>query len=251
MIKIDRTIEIRAARSAVFRFFHDAERWARMWGAGSTIDARVGGAILLVYPDGSRASGAVTELVDGERLAFTFGYEGAGKPIAPGGSLVTVDLADAPLGTRVTLVHEVADETIAKLHVFGWRYQLARLATLVGEDSFSIDSVTAWFEAWNETDAAKARAQLAGIVATDVRFRDANGDVYGIDELAAHFVAVRRFMPGLRLEMRGPARRAHDLALADWAIVRGDGSVAGSGTNVFRFMNGRIADVVGVAAPKA
>lgn len=245
-VKLDRTIEIRATRATVFKFFTDAERWARWWGKGSTIEPVVGGAIAIVYPDGSRATGEVRELVAGERLVFTFGYEGEGKPIKPGGSLVTIELADAPLGTRLTLVHEVADEATRALHAYGWRYQLARFAVVVAEGAFAPDAIAAWFAAWNETDAVRCRAQLAAIVAPDVRFRDANGDIYGLDELAGHVGAVRRFMPGLSLELRGAPRHAHDVALIDWAIARADGTTVGTGTNVMRFAGGLIADVVGI-----
>src|SRR5580765_4173378 len=91
---LDRTIEIRARRATVFRFFTDAVRWARWWGEGSTIDPTVGGAVQIVYPGGSRASGVVRELVPDERIAFTYGYETPGRPIPPGGSLVTITLED-------------------------------------------------------------------------------------------------------------------------------------------------------------
>ena len=49
-MKLDRTIEIRAARATVFRFFTESARWARWWGAGSTIEPVVGGAVRIVYP---------------------------------------------------------------------------------------------------------------------------------------------------------------------------------------------------------
>ena len=129
----------------------------------------------------------------------------------------------------------------------GWRYQLARFAAVVADDAFSSDALAAWFTAWNEPDPERARAQLAAIVEPDVRFRDAHGDIYGLDELAGHVAAVQRFMPNVRLEQRGAIRRAHDVALVDWAITR-DGATLGTGTNVVRFANGAIAEVVGVSA---
>lgn len=249
---LDRTIEIRARRATVFRFFTDPERWARWWGTGSTIDARVGGAMLIVYPGGARASGVVTEVVDGERLAFTYGYEGEGKPIAPGGSRVTITLADtAAGGTRLVLRHDVASRALADDHVQGWRHQLARFADVIGADAFAAagEHVRAWIEAWNEADPARVRALLAPVVADDVSFRDAHGDVHGLDELVGHVAALRRFMPGLRLEARGPVRRGHDVALADWAVVGPDGKAIMTGTNVVRLAaDGRIAEVVGVPA---
>jgi uncharacterized protein YndB with AHSA1/START domain len=246
---LDRTVEIRASRATVFRFFTDSARWARWWGAGSTVEPRVGGAVLIVYPTGDRASGVVTELVPDERFAFTFGYEAAGKPIPPGGSLVTITLADAGGATRLVLRHDVATAATRDEHVQGWRYQLARFADVATADAFGAiaEPLAAWVAAWNEPDADARRALFERCTIDTVRFRDANGDLYGRDELAGHVGAIHRFMPGMRLEARGTPRRGHDVALADWAIVAADGTARMTGTNVVRFdVDGRIADVVGI-----
>ncbi|MGH2899273.1 MAG: nuclear transport factor 2 family protein, partial [Solirubrobacteraceae bacterium] len=133
----------------------------------------------------------------------------------------------------------------------GWRFQLARFADVVTQDAFAAagDAVATWFASWNDADADHRRAALAQITTADVRFRDAHGDIYGLDELANHAGAVQRFMPGLTLELRGTVRRAHDLALADWAAVARDGKLTLAGTNVFRFApDGRIAEVTGISS---
>jgi len=153
---LDRTIEIHARRSTVFRFFTDAARWARWWGAGSTIDPVVGGAAVIVYPGGERISGVVRELVADQRLVFTYGYEAAGRSIVPGGSLVTITLDELPGGaTRLQLRHDVDTAATRDAHVPGWRHQLARFAEVVGEDAQAGagDAVAAWFTSWNEADA--------------------------------------------------------------------------------------------------
>lgn len=248
---LDRTIDIHARPSTVFRFFTDSARWARWWGAGSAIDPVVGGAVTIVYPGGERVSGTVTELVPDRRIAFTYGYEAAGRSIAPGGSLVTITLAALDGGaTRLELRHDVDSAAVRDIHVQGWRHQLARFAFAVADDLHggAGDAVAAWFTAWNEPDAERRRALLAPAVAPDVRFRDPNGDVYGLDELVNHVDAVHRFMPGLRLEPRGTLRRTHDVALAEWAAVRADGTEVLAGTNVVRLsLDGTIAEVVGIS----
>src|SRR5215831_7061845 len=106
---LNRTIEIRARRATVFAFFTDSARWARWWGAGSSIDAVVGGKVHIRYPTGDTASGVVREIAADRLIAFTYGYDGPGKPIAPGGSLVTITLDEIPTGTRLALRHDVAD----------------------------------------------------------------------------------------------------------------------------------------------
>lgn len=254
---VDRTIEIHARRATVFRFFTDAARWARWWGPGSTIDPVVGGAVVIVYPGGERISGVVRELVVDQRLAFTYGYEAAGRSIVPGGSLVTITLEELAGGvTRLALTHHVDTAATRDVHVPGWRHQLARFVGVVTDDAQggASDAVAAWFTSWSEPDADRRRAVLGGAVTSDVRFRDAHGDVYGVDELVSHVGAVLGFMPGVRLEPRGTLRRTHDVALVDWAAVTPDGTAVMRGTNVVRFAaDGRIAEVVGVpeAAPAA
>jgi uncharacterized protein YndB with AHSA1/START domain len=242
----DRTVVIRARRATVFRFFTDTERFARWWGAGSTIDPVVGGAVRIVYPGGAEAHGEIRELVTNERIAFTYGYPDASKPIPAGGSLVVITFADDRDGTRVELVHHVATAEIRDQHVQGWKYQLALYAKVAADDEHAgIATVTAaWFAAWN--DPARARGLLEQIAIPDIEFRDGFGCSRGLDELAGHVAACHRFMPGVRIDAQ-PPRQAHGVALADWVMVKPDGSVLGRGTNVFRLApDGTIAEVVGV-----
>ena len=246
---LDRTIVIAARRATVFRFFTDPARFARWWGEGSTIDATVGGAVSIRYPDGSRASGVVRELVDGERIAFTYGYERPDRPIPPGGSLVTITLADEPSGTRLTLKHDVATAAARDEHVQGWRYMLSVFARVVSaeEHAGAHDAIARWYAAWNERDDGARRALLARTVSADVRFADPNGLTRGIDDLTGHIAGALRFMPGISLAARGAARVVHGVALADWAAVDDKGAVRMSGTSVFRFApDGHIDEVIGV-----
>src|SRR5580700_2941486 len=89
--RLDRTVVIRAACETVFRFFTDSARWASWWGAGSTIDPRPGGKVLIRYPNAVEVSGEVLEVLAPERIVFTYGYA-SGTPIPPGGSRVTISL---------------------------------------------------------------------------------------------------------------------------------------------------------------
>ncbi len=242
---LNRTIEIGARRATVFAFFTDSARWARWWGQGSTIDPVVGGAVKICYPDGSTASGTVKELAPDRLLAFTYGYDAPGKPIAPGGSLVTITLTDVPAGTRLELRHDVADAETRDVHVPGWRHQLAVFAHAVAQDAYSPAAIDSWYAAWN---AEEPRAHL--VVAPGVTFRDAHGCTSGVDELVEHIAAAHRFMAGVKLEPRGTPRHAYGTVLADWAMTRGEQTLA-SGTSVFRLdADGRIADCVGITSAR-
>ena len=246
---LDRTIVIRARRTTVFRFFTDPVRFARWWGEGSTITPEVGGAVSIRYPDGSHALGEIRELVPDQRIVFTYGYDRPGAPIAPGASLVTITLEDVGDGTRLQLRHDVADAAARDEHVQGWRYMLAvfaRVAT-AEEHAGAGDAIARWFAAWNEPSEDARRALLTAIAAPDLAFADPNGLTRGIDDLVGHIAGALRFMPGLRLQARGPVRHVHGTALADWAIVDDGGAARMRGTNVIRFApDGRIEDVIGI-----
>ncbi len=99
---LERTLVIEATRATVFRFFTDTDRWAAWWGAGSAIDPRPGGRVLIRYANGIEAQGEVVEIAEPERIVFTYGYE-SGKPIPPGSSRVTIRLEAVESGTRLHL----------------------------------------------------------------------------------------------------------------------------------------------------
>lgn len=64
---LEREVTIRA-QPVVFSFFTDSVRWARWWGPGSTIDARVGGRVFIRYPNGVEAHGEILTIRPPEYL---------------------------------------------------------------------------------------------------------------------------------------------------------------------------------------
>lgn len=245
---LERELVIRAPRATVFRYFTDSKRWAKWWGEGSTIDGRVGGAVRIVYPGGTIASGTVLELREPERIVFSYGYEGAEKPIAPGASRVTIRLDDDPAGTRLAFLHEVADAPTRDLHVQGWRYQLAVFATVVASEAHSGFAALAdrWFAAWSENDAGARAKAFEGLVMEDVSFRDAYSCTRGRAELLAHVAGAKVHMAGITLARSGEPRQCQGTALVDWVARKADGSALGKGTSVFELTaEGRVAGVVG------
>ena len=241
------TVLISATRATVFGFFTDPERWAAWWGAGSSIEPRPGGAMRIVYPDGTAATGQVLEIEDGRRVVFTYGYE-SGKMIPPGGSRVTITLEEGRTGTLVRLRHELADQGTRDAHVQGWRYQLALFANVTTREQHrdAASVIDRYFALWNLGDDVGRRQAMEGVVTPDVIFQDAHGCTAGVDDLAAHIVASRRFMPGLTLERDGEVRHCQGTALADWRVTGADGAVIARGTNVVQLApDGRINRAVG------
>lgn len=245
---LTRTVMIQARPETVFGYFQDTARWAAWWGAGSTIDPRPGGTIVVRHPGGIEAAGTIIEIAPPETIVFTYGYR-SGRPFGVGASLVTISLETAGGGTRLTLTHELADETAQNEHVQGWRFQLSLFGNLISNDLHRnvAGLADAWFQAWAEPDDHKRRAALAAITAPTVTFGDRYSMLEGLDDLVFHAGATQKFMPGMRLEPSGDVRHCLGTALVDWIVNAPDGAVKARGTNVFRLdADGKIAAVIGV-----
>jgi uncharacterized protein YndB with AHSA1/START domain len=244
---LERTLVIEATRTIVFRYFTDTTRWASWWGAGSTIDACPGGRVFIRYPDGTQVLGEVLEIVEPERIVFTYGYE-SGKPIPPGSSRVTIHLEEVKSGTRLSLTHAFAEAHVRDQHTQGWRFQFSLFANLVADEvnAGAPALADAWFAAWSITDGAERVRSLEEIAAPEVRFRDRYAHIDGLVELNDHIAASLRFMPGVRLERKGAVRHCQHTVLADWVVRAPDGAERMSGVNVFMLnARGRIASVTG------
>ena len=245
--QLDRVITIDASPETVFSFFTDTERWAKWWGAGSTIDPHPGGRVLIHHANGIEVIGEVLSIDPPTAITFTYGYA-SGTPIAPGGSRVTIELQPLATGTRLRLTHEFSDQIPRDHHVQGWRYQLALFANVVTDllHAGAPSIVDRWFTAWNDADPIRRHESFEALVTGDVVFKDKFGLTGGLEELLGHISAVHQFMPGLRLERTGDVRHCQGLVLADWAAVGKDGQKKAVGTNAYALSpEGRIAAVTG------
>ena len=246
--EIVRTLEIRAPRETVFRYFTDPARWAAWWGEGSTVDPRPGGKVLIRYPNGATASGSVREIAPPGRFVFTFGNENPPGPIPPGDSTVTIRLEESRIGTRLTLSHTgFPSAEVAGHFVQGWRYQLSVFSKVVTSEAHAGAAAAAdrWFAAWNEPDEERRREALAACSADDVAFCDDYGVLAGRDDVGAQIAATRIYLPGLTLRRSGDPALSHGHALVRWEAVDASGARKGSGTNVFTFRaDGKIASVI-------
>jgi uncharacterized protein YndB with AHSA1/START domain len=245
---LDREVFIRAQRSTVWKYFSDSERFARWWGAGSRIEPRVGGAMTIRYPNGDSVSGQVQEIVEGERIVFSYGYDQPGKPFGPGATRVQFELRDRAAGTLLSLRHTFSDAANRELHVDGWRYQLATFAHIVCEEQHAAlpQVLGNWMSAWNEADADARSRALAACASESVQFVDRYGSATSRAELAALISNARKFLP-VQLRFFGKARQTSGVALAEWEAVGPDGKVMMRGTNVFDLSgDGKIERAVGV-----
>lgn len=249
--RLDRTVTIQAAPDTVFRFFTDSERWAKWWGAGSTIDPRPGGELYVRHPGGVESRGNVVEMDPPRRLVFTYGFVG-GQPIPVGSSRVTILLEPQHEGTRLKLTHELPDAAVRDEHVQGWRFQLSLFANIVA-DEVTVNAskyIDMWFDAWAEPDAIARQKMLAEVAIPGVRMQDRYSNLDGLEDILPHIAAAQRFMPGIRMRRAGDVRHCQGKVLADWTMAGLDGQTRGSGTNVFVFgPTGRIESVTGFWSP--
>lgn len=245
---VERDVTIRATPETVFRFFTNSEYWARWWGAGSTIDPRAGGRVLIRFPGDNEASGEVLEIEPHERLVFTYGYSN-GQLIPPGGSRVTIVLEEIADGTRVRLTHDVADAAARDPHVQGWRFEMALFSVAVADvvNAGATAAVDTWLEAWSHPDSGAIERMLSEVAAPTVTFRDRFSNLAGIADVLPHLAATRTFMPGISLKRTGDVRHCQGTALADWVAIAADGAERSRGTNVFVFgPTGKIESVTGL-----
>ena len=135
---------IDAPRHIVFQAWTEPDRVARWWGPqGFTtvyhdMDIRPGGAfrVCMRSPEGVEhwKQGVYREVVEPERLVFTFGWEDAdGKPGHQ--TLVTVTFAERGDKTELRL-HQAVFESIARRdeHQHGWTSTLERFAEYLAEN---------------------------------------------------------------------------------------------------------------------
>ena len=231
---LERRILICAERSTVFRFFTHSNLFADWWGEGSTIDGRVGGSVLIRYPNGILASGKILELEPPERIVFSYGYA-SGKPFPAGESRVAITLEESGTGTLLTLRHELADAAVRDEHVQGWRYQLALFANVASRYQHSNvqQQVDAYFDLWNTTDSKARLKKMNGLLQQDFSFQDRYSCTSGLEDLNAHLTAYQHFMPGLRISREGEPQQCQGTVLSRWIATGSDGTPAGKGLNVF------------------
>jgi uncharacterized protein YndB with AHSA1/START domain len=232
--QLERTVVIRATAPIVFRFFTDSERWAKWWGAGSTIDARPGGKVYIRHPNGVESVGEVMEVHAPDSIVFTYGFA-SGTPIPAGSSRVTIRLYPHEDGTRLHLVHEFSEAAPRDQHAQGWRFQLSLFSNAVADEVFAdaASTVDAWFAAWAIADDLLREEAFSKIALPGVRFRDRVSLLDGLPDLTAHSGAAQRFMPGIGLRRKGDVRQCQGSVLADWVAEDADGRERMSGASVF------------------
>lgn len=135
-IAVTREVRIRARPETIFPFFTDPALMVRWMGAAAEAEPEPGGLYRVDINGGYVARGEFVEIVQPERVVFTWGWEAEDSLVRPGTSTVEVTLTPDGEETLVRLVHrDLPSEDSAAAHTEGWEHYLARLeVAAVGED---------------------------------------------------------------------------------------------------------------------
>ncbi|HVU64959.1 MAG TPA: SRPBCC domain-containing protein [Phycisphaerales bacterium] len=266
------SVLINADQTTVWKFLSEQQRvlgWMTyMPGApapaGSVFEARPGGALRIIFPNGGEAKGKVLEVRPPERLVFTWGYapDVAKTGLGPGACRVEISVrrvedgsggGGGGGGTLVTLTHSgPMSEALAQGHLAGWNHYLSQLAVqsaMEFHQSHLGATLENYFNAWSEADAGKRDALLAGCCEPNVRFRSAFACTETRADMSAHIANGLAHMPGMRLQQDGIARHMHGVARVPWKVAGPDGKAAFRGENIVRFTpSGLISELISFPA---
>lgn len=130
----DLVVERRVAAppEKVFAYFTDPQRWMAWQGTEAEIELAPGGIWRVNVTGDGFASGRVVEVVENERVVFTWGWE-QGPPLEPGSTTVVIELVPEADGTLIRLTHKDLPADMVEIHRHGWEHYVSRLAAVADD----------------------------------------------------------------------------------------------------------------------
>ena len=113
----------------VFTYFTNADKWKSWQGTEAEIELVPGGTWRVNVTGDGFASGRVVEVVQNERVVFTWGWE-HGPPVPPGSTTVAIELIPDGEGTLIRLTHSDLPPDQIEIHRHGWEHYVSRLAAV-------------------------------------------------------------------------------------------------------------------------
>jgi uncharacterized protein YndB with AHSA1/START domain len=113
----------------VFDYFTDAKKWLAWQGTEAEIELAPGGTFRINVTGDGFASGRVVEVVENERVVFTWGWE-QGPPLPPGSTTVSIELVPDGDGTLIRLTHKGLPPDQVEIHRVGWEHYASRLGAV-------------------------------------------------------------------------------------------------------------------------
>lgn len=113
----------------VFAYFTDGGKWMAWQGTEAEVELVPGGLWRVNVTGDGFASGRVLEVVENERVVFTWGWE-QGPPVPPGSTTVVIELVPEEDGTLIRLTHKGLPADQIEIHRYGWEHFVTRLAAV-------------------------------------------------------------------------------------------------------------------------
>jgi uncharacterized protein YndB with AHSA1/START domain len=134
MAELTREVLVQAEPSTIFAFL--TEPGLQTWlGTEVEFDPRPGGIYKANLVGDHHALGEFVEVVENEKVVFTFGWNEPNHPIPAGSTKVAITLIPEGDATLVRLVHSGLPEDAVTDHENGWSFFLDRLSTVaVGDE---------------------------------------------------------------------------------------------------------------------
>lgn len=113
----------------VFAYFTEPDKWLAWQGTEAEVELVPGGVWRVNVTGEGFASGQVVEVVENERVVFTWGWE-QGPAVPPGSTTVAIDLVPDGEGTLIRLTHSDLPPDEIEIHRYGWEHYVTRLAAV-------------------------------------------------------------------------------------------------------------------------
>lgn len=113
----------------VFTYFAEPSKWLAWQGTAAEIDLVPGGTWRVNVTGEGFACGRVVEVIENQRVVFTWGWE-QGPPVPPGSTMVVIELLPDGDGTVIRLTHSALPPDEVEIHRFGWEHYVTRLAAV-------------------------------------------------------------------------------------------------------------------------
>lgn len=128
MAELIREIVIDATPETIWPFLTEADKHCEWMGTVAEIDPRPGGVYRVLVGGRHQSAGQFLEVIPGEKVAFTFGWEEKDHPIPAGSTTIEITLYPDGDKTRVRLVHQGLPADAIEDHGHGWAHYLERLS---------------------------------------------------------------------------------------------------------------------------
>jgi uncharacterized protein YndB with AHSA1/START domain len=128
MAELVREIMIDATPETIWPFLIDPDKHVEWLGTIAEIDPRPGGVYRVLVQGQHQSVGEYVEVVQQQKVVFTFGWDEEGNPIRPGSTTVEITLQPEGDKTLVRLAHRGLPEDAVSDHTHGWDHYLGRLA---------------------------------------------------------------------------------------------------------------------------